>query len=234
MGVPRWTNNAAATGDSMVTRNARSTRRTASTSADMRLRHLAGAVARLEAARSSEEIRAAVVTCAVDLTGAQRVLLITEAMGKRAVAASRLPPREDTQRLLTAVDPWLDEAQQQRAPRLRHGPDGARPVDQRSCVVAPLLVGDRVVGHLYADIDGARGRFSATDAELLAVLAVQAAAALANREAIDELVKEKTQRNAELAVINGVQHGIAGALDFQAIVDQVGDRLRELFAGVNL
>ena len=37
------------------------------------------------------------------------------------------------------------------------------------------------------------------------------------------------QRNAELAIINSIQQGLAAELDFQAIVDLVGDKLREVF-----
>ena len=40
---------------------------------------------------------------------------------------------------------------------------------------------------------------------------------------------ETRQRNAELALINGVQEAIAGELDPQAIYDAVGDRIQEVF-----
>ncbi len=40
---------------------------------------------------------------------------------------------------------------------------------------------------------------------------------------------ETRQRNAELALINGVQDAIAGELDAQAIYDAVGDRIRDVF-----
>ena len=43
------------------------------------------------------------------------------------------------------------------------------------------------------------------------------------------LVQETRQRNAELALINGVQAAIAGELDPQAIYDLVGERVREVF-----
>ena len=201
---------------------------------DTRLQRLTAAVRRLEAAGSVEQIHTALIACAIDVTGGQRVLLVREAPNGRVIAATRLPSREDAAALLAAIGPWLDEASNERAVRLRHGPAGASAAGQRSCVVAPLLANGEVKGHLYADIDGTLGRFDATDRDLLAVLAAQGAAALAHRQAIDELAKENTQRNAELAVINGVQHGIAGALDFQAIVERVGDRLCALFAGANL
>ena len=47
----------------------------------------------------------------------------------------------------------------------------------------------------------------------------------------DELARLRARlarRDAELAVIGGIQEGISGALDFQGIVDLVGDRLREI------
>ncbi len=56
--------------------------------------------------------------------------------------------------------------------------------------------------------------------------------ALENARLFDEtqrLLKETEQRNAELAVINSVQQGMAAELDFQAIVDLVGDKMREMF-----
>jgi hypothetical protein len=42
------------------------------------------------------------------------------------------------------------------------------------------------------------------------------------------LLKETEQRNTELAVIGSIQQGMAGLLDFQEIVDLVGDKLREV------
>ncbi len=96
---------------------------------------------------------------------------------------------------------------------------------------------------LYADIEGAFGRFHDADRDLLAMLAGQAAVALANLRfagGLEAQVAERTaearsaqadaeQRAAELAVINGIQQGMAASLDFQGIVDLVGDKLREVF-----
>jgi hypothetical protein len=44
------------------------------------------------------------------------------------------------------------------------------------------------------------------------------------------LLKETAQRNAELAVINSIQQGVSAQLDFQRIIDLVGDKLREVFS----
>ncbi len=46
---------------------------------------------------------------------------------------------------------------------------------------------------------------------------------------VDEAHTESQRLEAELALINSVQKGLAAKLDFQSIVDRVGDKLREVF-----
>src|SRR6185503_17203081 len=72
--------------------------------------------------------------------------------------------------------------------------------------------------------------------ELLGMLATQAALALDNVQHTQRLereigrrVAERDARAAELALIDSIHRGIAAHLDFQAIVDLVGDKLREVF-----
>ena len=124
---------------------------------------------------------------------------------------------------------------------LRHGPEGAQAANQRSCLIAPLIAQNDVLGFLYADIDGTCGRFHEHDCDLLATLASQAATALANMRLRDQLerqvsnVTSEFERQAnELAIINGIQQGIAAELDFQAIVELVGEKLRRVFGSENL
>jgi signal transduction histidine kinase/DNA-binding response OmpR family regulator/tetratricopeptide (TPR) repeat protein len=183
-----------------------------------------------------------------ELIGAQRALLVLDLGAERRVASAQLPHAESALELLQAIGPWLDEAARSRVARLRHGPEGAAAVDQRSCLVAPLVAQGELLGWLYADIDGAFGRFQPDDRDLVAMLAGQAAVALANArftESLETRVAERTaelrasnarteQRAAELAVINRIQEGIAAKLDFQAIVDLVGDELCEVFASGDL
>ena len=102
--------------------------------------------------------------------------------------------------------------------------------------MAPLIAQRELLGYLYLDIDGAFGRFDESDRDLIAMFASQAAVALDNArsaEGLERKVAERTaeieQRAAELAVINSIQQGMAAELDFQAIVDLVGDKLREVF-----
>jgi signal transduction histidine kinase/DNA-binding response OmpR family regulator/tetratricopeptide (TPR) repeat protein len=192
---------------------------------------------RMNQIHASADLRQFLVEEAIELSGAERVLLVLAGDDGVAVAGSMLPQGESAELLLQAITPWLEEAGRTRLASLRHGPDGAAAVDQRSCVVAPLMAQRELLGYLYADIEGLFGRFTDTDRDLLAMLATQAAVALANLragEGLEAKVAERTaqleQRAGELAVINSIQQGMAENLSFQAIVEVVGDRLRQLFS----
>ncbi len=188
---------------------------------------------RLNEAAGSAVLHELLIEELAELLGARRALLVLE---PATLAAAQLPEGEDAGALLAAVTPWLDEARSTGRTRLRHGPDGADELDQRSCLVAPLIARQRVLGFLYADLDGAFGRFHDSDRELLATLAAQAAVALVNlhtREALERQVAERTaaaeQRAAELAVINAVQRALAGEVTIQGVYEIVSAKLRELF-----
>src|SRR5437868_10016686 len=101
-----------------------------------------------------------------------------------------------------------------------------------SCVFVPILGGDRYLGGIVVDDYERENAFSVTDARLLSTVATSMGVALENARLFDEtqrLLKETEQRNAELAIINSIQQGLAAELNFQAIVDLVGDKLREVF-----
>jgi GAF domain-containing protein/CheY-like chemotaxis protein len=199
-----------------------------------RLQPLVAASARLAAASSVEHLQACLIECVVALTGAQRALLVHEAGTAREAGAARLPRGERAQPLLAAIGPWLDVARRERAARLRHGPAGARAATQRSCIVAPLVADGEVLGHLYADVQGAKRRFDDTDRDLLGALAAQAAAALVQRRAVERIGQEAVQHEAELKLINAIQCAMARSLDFDAIVELVGQQLRTVFDSENL
>src|SRR4029079_19364069 len=79
--------------------------------------------------------------------------------------------------------------------------------------------------------------FGDAEIRLLETVAASMGVALENARLFDEtqrLLKETEQRNAELAVINRIQEGMAAELDFQAIVDLVGDKLRDVFDTDNI
>ena len=73
--------------------------------------------------------------------------------------------------------------------------------------------------------------YGESELRLLTTVAASMGVALENARLFDEtqrLLKETEQRAAEMAVINSIQQGIAGELSFQAIIDMVGDKLREV------
>jgi len=198
---------------------------------------------RLNELRSAEELHEFLIDEATELSGAERVLLVLEAPDGLVVASSQVPTGEDATTLMHAVASSLDDARRTRLASLRYVPEGADELDQRSCLVAPLIAQQRLLGFLYADIDGAFGRFHDTDRDLLGMLASQAAVALDNAQwsqGLEQKVVQRTgelqasnalleQRASELAIINSVQQGMAAELNFQGIVDLVGDKLREVF-----
>ena len=134
------------------------------------------------------------------------------------VSASCLPRGEHPAALLDAIGPWLDQARLPGKARLRHGPDGVSHAQQRSCLVAPIAQGKKVVGWLYADVDGSRGRFGVAETKLLESIALRAAAALRLRD----------QDQQYDLVVQAMSEGV---YDWNVVDDQlyVSDRLRDQF-----
>ncbi len=94
----------------------------------------------------------------------------------------------------------------------------------KSAVYVPLVVGDQVRGLINLVDMQHEHAFSDSDVRLLQTLASSMSVSLENAR----LFNETQQRNSELAVINSIQQGLAAELDFQAIVDLVGDKLRQV------
>ncbi len=203
---------------------------------------------RLNELRSAAELHEFLIDEATELSGAERVLLVLETPDGLRLAGSLVPRGEDAEALLRAVAPILADVRRARAVTLSHSPEGANELDQRSRVVAPLIAQRDLLGYLYADLDGAFGRLRAADRDLLGLLASQAAVALANAQWSQGLENEVAwrteelreshaaleQRANELAIINSIQQGMAGSLDFQAIVELVGDKLREVLGVLDI
>ena len=100
-----------------------------------------------------------------------------------------------------------------------------------SAIFVPLFRDQEVVGSISLQNVDHEDAFSESDVRLLTTLANSLSVAIENVRLFDEtqrLLKETKQRNAELAVINSVQQGLAAELNFQTIIDLVGDKLREV------
>ncbi|HZQ10235.1 MAG TPA: GAF domain-containing protein [Anaerolineae bacterium] len=102
----------------------------------------------------------------------------------------------------------------------------------QSGLFVPLIVGNQIKGSISLQNLERENAFTESDVRLLQTLANSMSVALENARLFDEtqrLYLAEQQRNAELAIINSIQQGLASQLDFQAIVDLVGDKLREVF-----
>jgi PAS domain S-box-containing protein len=97
--------------------------------------------------------------------------------------------------------------------------------DAKSALYVPLVSSGKATGLIGLENIDREHAFGESDQQLLETLAGSLSVALENAR----LVHETRQRNAELALINGVQDAIAGELDPQAIYDAVGDRIRDMF-----
>ena len=89
----------------------------------------------------------------------------------------------------------------------------------------PLSADGRTLGVLVVQGYSASETYTETDRDLLAFVGQHVGIALSRVRAIEET----RQRNAELAIINEIGDALASQLDFQAIIDLVGERVRELF-----
>src|SRR6185312_6665994 len=100
----------------------------------------------------------------------------------------------------------------------------------KSLIGVPIISSDRVLGTIVTENFERENAYGESEVRLLTTIAASLGTALENARLFDEtqrLFKAEQQRAAELAIINSVQQGLASELDFQAIVDLVGDKLRD-------
>ena len=95
----------------------------------------------------------------------------------------------------------------------------------RSVLFVPLVVGSKATGVILLGNLDREHAFTDADVRLLSTLAGSLSVALENAR----LFEETRQRNAELALINDVQRGLAQNLDMDAMYNLVGDRIRDIF-----
>ena len=97
--------------------------------------------------------------------------------------------------------------------------------DPQSMVYVPIIAGEDVLGVVSLQSYERGHVFPESDVRLLETLTNSMSVALQNAQSF----KAEQERVAELQIINSIQQGLAAELDFQAIVDLVGDKLREVF-----
>ena len=104
-------------------------------------------------------------------------------------------------------------------------------LDTESWLGVPMVAGERVRGAIILE-SLRRNAFDESDVRLLSTLAASVGVAVENARLFGEtkrLLDETEQRAAELALINEIGTALARQLDFDSIIELVGDRLRALF-----
>ena len=94
----------------------------------------------------------------------------------------------------------------------------------------PIVAGEKMLGVVSVQ-SYEQNAYNENDVRLLQTLSSNMGVAIANARLFDEtqrLLKITEDRAAEMAVINSIQQGLAAELDFQTIINLVGDKLREV------
>ncbi len=102
----------------------------------------------------------------------------------------------------------------------------------KSWLGVPILSGGQVTGILSVQNLDEENAFSQSDIRLLQTFASSTSIALENARLFAEtqrLLEETEERNAELAIINSMQLGLASKLDIKGIYELVGEKLRGIF-----
>ncbi|HEX8917433.1 MAG TPA: GAF domain-containing protein, partial [Chloroflexota bacterium] len=197
----------------------------------------------------------------VELSGAERAsLMLLGAEGHAEVVATRGISVDEFERVQLELEELLQIVTETRHPELRldirlEGDEPSSLLGSRSVLVVPLVAHSRLIGLVYADNRTMFGGFAATDVDLVAVLASQAATALenarlyqetlrVNRE-LEERVAARTsalqaanasmeQRALELETVNRIGQALSRHLNLQALVEVVGDTLHDTFDAQNV
>jgi GAF domain-containing protein/CheY-like chemotaxis protein/anti-sigma regulatory factor (Ser/Thr protein kinase) len=104
--------------------------------------------------------------------------------------------------------------------------------DSLSGMYVPFHIGKDQLGNLSVENSKREGAYDEADLRLLTTLANSMSVALENARLFDEtqhLLEETQKRNAELAVINAVQEGLAAELNLQSILEVVAEKLQAIY-----
>ncbi len=100
----------------------------------------------------------------------------------------------------------------------------------KSAVFVPMIIGDNVGGSISLQNVDKENAFTDSDLRLLTTITNSMIVALENARLFEEttrLLKETEQRNVELSILNAIQEGLVQEMEFEAIINLVGDKLRE-------
>ncbi|MFC2103103.1 GAF domain-containing protein [Bacteroidota bacterium] len=108
--------------------------------------------------------------------------------------------------------------------------------DTESYMGVPIRIGDKVLGVVSVQ-SYKKNAYNEDNIRLLSTLSSNMGIALENARLFEEtksLLGETQQRNTELSILNIIQEGLVMEMDFEAIINLVGDKLREAMGFLDL
>ncbi|HZD55515.1 MAG TPA: GAF domain-containing protein, partial [Anaerolineales bacterium] len=204
---------------------------------------------RLASQRDAVEVPSFILDEFIELSGAERAFLALRNdanQGPLQIVLGHGLEEDQQQEIPAAAESFVDQVILSRQAVLigevGSVPAGEPPeIHQRSLLILPLVLSDRVMGVLYADTRLIFGPFGRNDADLLTILAGQAAAALENAqwaEGLEQKVRERTEQVTESNKIQTALFKIAEAAsasqDLQEFYAQVHGIVAELMYAKSL
>ncbi|MGH2521982.1 MAG: GAF domain-containing protein [Anaerolineales bacterium] len=136
-----------------------------------------------------------------------------------------------TSRILETRQPQLINSDwEQRATEL--GATALEGVLPKSSLGVPITVGEGVIGVIMLQSAERENLFTEADVRLLTTIAANVGVAIEKARLFQQtnrLLEETRRRAAELAIINSVGQALAEQLDLDALIQLVGERMRETF-----
>lgn len=187
------------------------------------------------AERKLEDVLRAIASRAVDLVDAAAAVVslyrperdVLEAVA--AVGDTELPTAAVVHRGEGVSGQVLDSGQRVMAHDTQHRAGSAEntgsPAPRAAAVGIPIRRGDEFLGVLEVVADASHG-FSQDDADVLSLLAAQAAVAVRNTQ----LYEEATLRVRHQTTINRVAHAVSKTLDLDALIEVVHREIEAAFA----
>lgn len=105
-----------------------------------------------------------------------------------------------------------------------------------SYIGVPIRIADKVLGVVSVQ-SYKKNAYAKANVRLLSTLSTNMGIALENARLFEEtksLLSETQQRNTELSILNVIQEGLVMEMDFEAIINLVGDKLREAMGFLDL
>ena len=96
----------------------------------------------------------------------------------------------------------------------------------KSFLGVPIIAGDRAIGAISVQSTQREGRFGEADARLLSTIAANVGVAIQNAR----LFQEAHRRADEMSALAEVGQEISATLDVQAVLERIGERVRELLS----